>query len=506
MNATLSIGVVGTLFGVVNAEVKVAAGANDYTNPHGSRIDTGTIFPLGSATKMFSATSVMRLAEQGKISLDETVQPYIDQYLSRTLPCGGLPADSYCLQTCVPQRAAVAECMGGGGKYTTNDCHDIGPRCLAECDGYFACPAVNLPVPTLQSIFEGETRMSQITFKHVIGLQSGVQDYGSWHLEATLASPPRDITPLEYLAHQKHPLLFDPGQGAAYSTNGFSLVGLALAGKWNLNHWYELDQHQLAWGDHAPPSDRTTFPTRGTCLQNGFHGDANTMVRQYYSASKASDKTFRDITGFSCLNNWMGGNVAAPPVDVARFVYQTYSPHSVLLSPSSQAMMQDYHLIDHGWGAHFIGYGLGTMVGPDLKPMKKCGLDAVGHEGLDYGSGAAFNYYVQELDLAITVAGAANIDGSSVVGMACDLKYSDLSKVKNFADSVPLAIVADALGHHTSCATEASLPSPTSNGWCTTENWPQTPPPPPPCAGASCSPPPPPPPPCSWLQHLRQQC
>ena len=93
MNATLSIGVVGTLFGVVNAEVKVAAGANDYTNPHGSRIDTGTIFPLGSATKMFSATSVMRLAEQGNISLDETVQPYIDQYLSRTLPCGGLPAD-----------------------------------------------------------------------------------------------------------------------------------------------------------------------------------------------------------------------------------------------------------------------------------------------------------------------------------------------------------------------------------------------------------------------------
>ena len=64
-------------------------------------------------------------------------------------------------------------------------------------------------------------------------------------------------------------------------------------------------------------------------------------------------------------------SAARVAIDVARFVYQTYSPHSVLLSPSSQAMMQDYHLIDHGWGAHFIGYGLGTMVGPDLKPMKK---------------------------------------------------------------------------------------------------------------------------------------
>ena len=62
-------------------------------------------------------------------------------------------------------------------------------------------------------------------------------------------------------------------------------------------------------------------------------------------------------------------------------MYEAYSPHSVLLTPASQQQMQTYHLIDHGWGANFLGYGLGTMVGANFQPFQECGLATIGHEG-----------------------------------------------------------------------------------------------------------------------------
>jgi len=61
-----------------------------------------------------------------------------------------------------------------------------------------------------------------------------------------------------------------PGAGktvkrGAYSTNGFSLVGLALSGVFNLTDWADLDQNSLAWGAKKPSDDATLFPTRGPC-------------------------------------------------------------------------------------------------------------------------------------------------------------------------------------------------------------------------------------------------
>ena len=437
-NASLSVGVHGSLFGRRHVDVKAAAGANDYSRAAASRLSTDTLVPMGSATKLFSTVSVLRLAEAGVIDLDEAVQPLIDAYLTRNVPCNTRQHGTYCELTCEPQLSKIFDC--GQNRSSHPECNQILPRCMAECEGYYHCIGVADP-PTLTDIFEGDQRVAKITFRHLVGLQSGLRDYDDWLLYETLDTPPRDITPIEYLAHMDHGLLFEPGSGAAYSTNGFSLVGLALAGKLGKTWWHEVDQRELAWGHERYDDDRTTFPVTGTCLENACldHADGHcppeSMAHQYFSNARQptpgqpwyadgrpADRTFVDITGQSCLNSWMGGNVAARAIDAARFVYEAYSNRSVLLNSTSRAAMRAFHPITIGWGAGLLGYGLGTMVGADLQPFSSCGLTTIGHPGEDYGSGAPFNYYVPELDLAMNVAITSSHDGVS--GMACDLRYS----------------------------------------------------------------------------------
>ena len=66
---------------------------------------------------------------------------------------------------------------------------------------------------------------------------------------------------------------------------GFSLAGLALAGLFNLTHWHELDQLDLAWGGRPPADDRTLFATRGTCASH------RGVAHQYTSINKAPRRT-----------------------------------------------------------------------------------------------------------------------------------------------------------------------------------------------------------------------
>ncbi len=43
-------------------------------------VDGGTLFRIGSTTKTFTGTAVMRLVEQGKLDLDATVQTYLPDF------------------------------------------------------------------------------------------------------------------------------------------------------------------------------------------------------------------------------------------------------------------------------------------------------------------------------------------------------------------------------------------------------------------------------------------
>jgi hypothetical protein len=69
------------------------------------------------------------------------------------------------------------------------------------------------------------------------------------------------------------------------------------------------------------------FGRRGTCLVDPR------IARQYSSFGDRAP--FVDISNHSCLNSWMGGNIAPRPLDVARFMYSTFS--GKLLSPVTGA-------------------------------------------------------------------------------------------------------------------------------------------------------------------------
>jgi hypothetical protein len=238
----------------------------------------------------------------------------------------------------------------------------------------------------------------------------------------------RDVEPLEYLAHQDHSFLFAPGaERASYSTNGFSLVGLALAGVLNLTDWADLDQRELVWGKQLFPDDQTLFGLRGVCAKDPRIGHQYTTPGPY--------KPFVDITNHSCLNSWLGGNVAPRPLDVARFMQKVFTGE--LLTQDSVKKMTSFHPLTDGFGMGSMSYGLGTIgsvVDGKPAPQKLCGMDLYGHEGVDYGSAGVINGYMPDLKLGVSFAmNTAGLFLPSACGMNCSLRYDILPRAPTIA-------------------------------------------------------------------------
>ena len=64
-----------------SVQIAVAAGANDYSRPATSRLSPETRIPSGSATKLFTSVSVLRLVENGTLQLDDPVAPLVDRVI-----------------------------------------------------------------------------------------------------------------------------------------------------------------------------------------------------------------------------------------------------------------------------------------------------------------------------------------------------------------------------------------------------------------------------------------
>jgi len=392
-------------------EVAVAAGFDDRDAP-GSLLSNQTRIPMGSATKLYTAVSVLRLAEQGRLSLDDRVAPLADAYLSR----------------------------------------------------YHGT--------TLRELWGGDATIDEVTFRQLLGMQSGVKDYayGGW-LRATTFSTDGDVTPLEYLAHQDHGFLFAPGKGAAYSTNGYSLVGLALAGHEGVASWTALDQHSLAWpAALAFPDDRAIFITRGRCLEY------EDVAHQYFGRVADLGGKYRDISNRSCLNSWMGGNLAARPLDAARFLWSTFSGGG--LSQASIDQMLDMHPITAGgFGVGTLYYGLAMQASVGSTGFDMCGLLAEGHGGQDWGSGAPLNHFFPALGVGMSLA-ITSAQEMGNAGMNCSLEYGALMSDGVAANEL-IGAIALALGHNNDCCSDAP-------GSC--DGTQVGPPPPPPVDGCNDEP------------------
>ena len=102
-----------------------------------------------------------------------------------------------------------------------------------------------------------------------------------------------------------------------------------------------------------------------------------------------------------------------------------------LLSVPSLTQMLHYHPLTDEFAQYKLAYGLGlegrwgsTGTG---QPFDVCGLEAYGHAGLDYGSGAMLSFYLPHLRLGISLAttSAARMGGATA-GMNCSRPYKQL--------------------------------------------------------------------------------
>jgi len=460
-------------FAVYNesVDIAVAAGANDYARPQTSRLSPEHRIPSGSTTKMYLAVAVLRLIEEGLIELDQPLAPLVDRYLAKPAqPCEDAP--SYCEAQC----ASRAEC------FATVNCTDLAASDKAQCSyclRYLHCyPKPGQPTAaTLRGIWDGADNIERVTFRHILAMTSGLRDYynsegGAEWLYFSVLNSTHDVEPLEYLMHQSHQFLFDPGattlvpdgvQGAgqnvsraAYSTNGFSLVGLALTGLFDLDNWAQLDQRKLAWGDALPADDGTLFPTRGTCSS---YAD---IAHQY--TSESANATFVDITNHSCLNSWTGGNIAPRPRDVARFTHAVNTGR--LLKLSSLIAMRDFHPLTDGFAAYQLAYGLGLeglWSGKGI-PFQVCsGGTGFGHAGLDYGSGSNLNFYVPAFGMSVSLAFTSGFQlGGAVGGMNCTRPWNSLPAASSYVRNALLNAVADYAGLSRAC-TELNFTVPSAS-------------------------------------------
>ena len=249
----------------------------------------------------------------------------------------------------------------------------------------------------------------------------------------------------------------------------FALVGLALAGALGLNDWAELDQRALAWGDKLPADDDVAFFGRGTCLTYD-------KVASQYSGPMpgAGGGHFVEISNHSCLNSYTGGNIGAAPRDVARFTAAVFGPGNALLSPASVAELVTLHPLTDGFAAYGLAYGLGleamwtTLPNGTVTaiPNVVCGTLgwALGHAGLDYGSGSTLANYFTDMGLGISFAmTSAYGEGSGLAGMNCSLPFGAQPRAQDFAINDLMNAVASYAGLGAPCPSSSYDPPPASS-------------------------------------------
>src|SRR2546430_2320877 len=146
---------------------------------HDVKITPDTIFEAGSVSKQFTAASVLLLARDGKLSIDDPVHKYIPELPEYPPP--------------------PAEISPGSG--------EASPKPQAKAGG--------MP----------------LTIRHMLNHTSGLRDWGSIESIAGWPRTTRAYTQehvLEIVSHQRA-LNFTPGTRWSYSNTGFNLAAIIVA-------------------------------------------------------------------------------------------------------------------------------------------------------------------------------------------------------------------------------------------------------------------------------------
>ena len=173
-------------------------------------------------------------------------------------------------------------------------------------------------------------------------------------------------------------------------------------------------------------------------------------------------------------SSYTGGNIGAAPRDVARFTAAVFGPGNALLSPASVAELVTLHPLTDGFAAYGLAYGLGleamwaTLPNGTVAaiPNVVCGTLgwALGHAGLDYGSGSTLANYFTDMGLGISFAmTSAYGEGSGLAGMNCSLPFGAQPRAQDFAINDLMNAVASYAGLGAPCPASSYDPPPASS-------------------------------------------
>ena len=119
------------------------------------------------------------------------------------------------------------------------------------------------------------------------------------------------------------------------SLNGSALL---LTCRWRINALI----HSAVLSDATSTHSSTLLLFR--CHINALIYSAVCQVAHQYTSPQGAP--FEEITNHSCLNSWLGGNIAPRPLDVARFAYTVFGTDELIDEASRKEMLTLHPMTD----------------------------------------------------------------------------------------------------------------------------------------------------------------
>ena len=300
-------------------EFGVAAGRQNAASTTNTKtMAPDTMIPVGSATKPYTAATIIQLVDQDKIALDDPIYLYVDPVLAR------------------------------------------------------------LNNTNLLTLWNGDKTINTVTVRQLLSMSSGLHDYDNDALQVfTHDFPDEDKTGVDMLHELDKAFLFPPGQGAAYTSVGYVLLGYVLVGATANSQggtWNDFDQRSFMSQDQKMRWNRTSFPKAGRCT-------IYDVAPQWNVQAVGTAQVFYNLAESSCLNGWTCGNVAASAQNLASFFHDLIGAKTIV-SPEGLDNMTQFHGLTQGFAPGLpYGLGLMSfyktwpVVIPDFEWIGHAGQD-----------------------------------------------------------------------------------------------------------------------------------
>lgn len=327
-------------------------------------------YVLGSGAKPFVATCIMRLVEQGKVSLDDRASTHIDKSMMKI--------------------------------WNTSFVELFGPMA------------------------------ANVTVGNLIRMQSGLGEfetptYDDSMLNSSMHDPLLD---LKELANKTGPFgcqdfsctwVCAPGSCTSYASANYVLAGVvllahAIKGQ-SSSSWKSFNLFPFLGPDFRKADfGYTHFPTFGPLPLQGL------------TTTGRSSRSFGVVEVYSqdaSILGWCYGNAVASPRDVAKFFFDLLGPSRKFVNQSSLAAMQEWSVFTTGWAAYNMNYGAGLEVRNVARyhalPPRLTDLGTfIGHDGETFGFWSNQGWF-PNLNTSITVFTNQDHDANVNYALTCSI-------------------------------------------------------------------------------------